>query len=111
MSERQWPHTALTRKWESPMPLLEMGSKQELFYVGEGADLGLESLIVLAFDLQFRLEFLDEQVQMRNFNAQLLNVGGRGSRPHGWINGLRRAGLCLRRLPRRECFGERTGPS
>ena len=42
------------------MPLSEMGSKQKLFHVGEGADLRFQSLIVLALDLQFGLEFLDE---------------------------------------------------
>ena len=110
MSERQWPHTALTRQCESPMPLPEMGSKQELFHVGEGANLCFQSLIVLALDLQLGLEFLDEQVEMRNFDAQLLNVGGRGSWPDRWIYGLWRAGLCLCRLPRRECFGKRTWP-
>jgi hypothetical protein len=83
---------------------------RRLLDVGKGANLRFERLIVLALDLQFGLEFLDQQVQVRNLDAQLLNVRGRGSRPNRWIYRLWRAGLCLRRLPGRECFGERTWP-
>lgn len=82
----------------------------ELFHVGEGANLCFESLIVLALNLQFGLKFFDEKVQMRNLDAQLLNVGSRGSWPRSGMRRLRRAGLCLRRLPRRECLGECTWP-
>jgi hypothetical protein len=38
-------------------------------------------LVVLALDLQFGLEFFDEQVQVGNLDAQLLDIGSRGSRP------------------------------
>ena len=40
-----------------------------LFHIREGANLGFERLVVLPLDLQFGLEFLDQQVQVSNLDA------------------------------------------
>jgi hypothetical protein len=44
------------------------------FHVSEGANLGFERLVVLAFDLQFGLQLLDQQIEVRDFDAQLMDV-------------------------------------
>jgi hypothetical protein len=49
-----------------------------LLGVGDGADLGFEGLVVLAFDLEFGLEFFDEEVEAGDFEAKFLDVGGSG---------------------------------
>ena len=43
--------------------------------VSERLELCFERLIVLAFDLQLGLEFLDLQLEARNFGAELGEVG------------------------------------
>lgn len=45
-----------------------------LTHFRERANLRFQCLVVLAFDLEFGLELLHQQVQVRNFNAELLNV-------------------------------------
>jgi len=39
-----------------------------------------EGLVVLALDLEFGLQFLDQQFQARDFSFQFLDVGGAGLR-------------------------------
>jgi len=41
----------------------------------ERAHVQFERLIVLAFDLQFGLQFLDQQLQVGNLRFQLLDIG------------------------------------
>jgi hypothetical protein len=58
--------------------------------VGEVVDLGFEGLVVLAFDLEFGLEFLYQEFQACYFGAELLGVVARyrtwlGRR--GWLRG------------------------
>jgi len=38
-----------------------------------------EGLIVLALDLEFGLEFLDQEFETRNFGAKFVDVGSAGS--------------------------------
>jgi hypothetical protein len=64
-----------------------------LFDAGECADLGFEGLVVLALDLEFGLEFLDEQVEARDFHTEFVQV----SRTGGWAPGRQGLGL-LRNL-------------
>jgi hypothetical protein len=59
--------------------------------VGQVVDLGFEGLVVLAFDLEFGLEFLYEKFQARYFGSEFLRVvAGNGARLglHGWLRGL-----------------------
>lgn len=44
---------------------------KRLFGVCQRADLQFQRLIVLLLDLQFGLQFLDEQFEVRDFRAQL----------------------------------------
>src|SRR5258708_16628123 len=48
----------------------------------EGANLCFQSLVVLPFDLKFRLQLFDQQIQMGNLHAQFLDVGGSRSWPN-----------------------------
>src|SRR5215471_1436257 len=43
---------------------------------GDGTDLRLQGLVVLALDLEFGLELLDQEVEARDLEAQLLDVSG-----------------------------------
>lgn len=52
-----------------------------LFDLGEGLDLRFQSLVVLALDLKFGLEFFDEQLQSCDFNAQFLEFVSGSRRP------------------------------
>ena len=45
---------------------------------GKGTDLRLQGLVVLAFDLQFGLQFFDEEIEVGDLHAELLDVGWRG---------------------------------
>ena len=55
--------------------------QDDLFDFRKRADLGFESLIVLALDLEFCLELLDLQIEARDFHAKFLDVrGGRLTR-------------------------------
>lgn len=64
-----------------------------LFHVRKRANLSFERLVVLAFDLQFGLQFLDEQIEMSDLDAQLLDVGSRGGWPRCRSGGWWRVGL------------------
>ena len=59
-----------------------------LFDLGQGTHVQFQRLIVLAFDLELGLEFLDQQLEMSNLRAQFVNFWDR------W-NGTRR-GRCGR---------------
>ena len=48
-----------------------------LFDLGQGTDVEFEGLVVLALDLKFGLEFLDEQFEARDFGAEFVNVRSR----------------------------------
>jgi hypothetical protein len=48
--------------------------------MGEGVNLSFQGLIVLTLDLEFGLQFLDEQFQAGDFAAQPLDVGVAGGR-------------------------------
>ena len=69
-----------------------------------------EGLIVLALDLQFGLQFFDEQFEARDFSAEFVGVAGGG----GWTR--LSAGVCLllgRGVWREliyKCVGEGPGP-
>jgi hypothetical protein len=61
-------------------------------------------LVVLAFDLEFGLELLDEQFESRDFGAKFLSVaagyraGGRVNWRLRWLAGMNRmVGVLLRR--------------
>ena len=47
---------------------------------GQGFDVEFEGLIVLAFDLELGLEFLDEKLEARDFSFEFLDVAGSGWR-------------------------------
>jgi len=47
--------------------------------------LGFQGLVVLAFDLEFGLELLDEQFESRDFGAKFLSVAA-GYRAGGRVN-------------------------
>jgi len=47
-----------------------------LLELGQGSDLLFESLVILALNLKFGLQFFDEQFQVRNFGTQLVNFHG-----------------------------------
>jgi len=55
-------------------PIDEKKRYVRLAHFRECANLGFQSLVVLALDLQFRLELLHEQVQMSDLDAKLLDV-------------------------------------
>jgi len=50
-------------------PVLRLGG------FGDGTDLRLQGLVVLAFDLEFGLEFFDEEVEVSDLHAEFLDVG------------------------------------
>src|SRR5882724_4921497 len=60
---------------------------------GDGTDLRLQGLVVLAFDLQLGLKFFDEEIEMGDLHAELLDVGWRGWGTLRWrrLLGKRRA--------------------
>ena len=74
-------------------------------------DVEFQGLVVLAFDLEFGLEFFDQEFEARDFSAEFVNVGG----GRAGAMSLRRV-LLLRRLRRlrvvllRESFGQGAGP-
>jgi len=87
--------------------------------VGQVVDLGFQGLVVLAFDLEFGLEFLDQEFEARYFGAEFLRVvAGHGAklRRRGWMRGRvvlagviglsgRKMLCCRRSRVRREGFG------
>jgi len=92
---------------------------RNLFGVGQVVDLGFQGLVVLAFDLEFGLEFLDQKFEARYFGAEFLRVvAGHGAklRRRGWMRGRavlagviglsgRKMLCCRRSRVRREGFG------
>ena len=63
--------------------------------------MGFQGLVVLAFDLEFGLELLDEQFESRDFGAKFLSVAA-GYRAGGRVNWRLRwlAGVLARMLLR-----------
>ena len=52
-------------------------------------DLGFQSLVVLAFDLELGLEFLYQEFETRDFGAKFLGIAaGYGAQRLGWLRGL-----------------------
>jgi len=73
-------------------------------------DLGFQGLVVLAFDLEFGLELLDEQFEARDFGAKFLSVAA-GYRAGGSVNWRLRwlAGMLARMLLRGREIWRRSG--
>ena len=46
-----------------------------LLGAGQVLELGFEGLVVLALDLEFGLELFDQEIEARDFGAQLKDVG------------------------------------
>src|SRR5215510_10417345 len=86
------------------------GTWSLLFETSEGADLGLECLIVLAFNLKLGLEFLDQQLEASNFHAKFLQVDAGGSGPLRHVRLRMRFELRGRGGARRKSFGQGTRP-
>lgn len=82
-----------------------------LIHLGEGADVEFEGLVVLALDLQFGLQFLDEQFEARDFRAQFVDVGCGGSRAMCGRRVLLRRLLSGNVVLLREGFGQSAGPN
>ena len=51
-------------------------------------ELGLQGLIVLAFDLEFGLKLFHQEIEARDFGAEFGGVRARGAR-RGWSGRLR----------------------
>jgi hypothetical protein len=75
-------------------------------------DLGFQRLVVLAFDLEFGLELLDQQFESRDFGAKFLSVaagyraGGRVNGGLRWLAGMNgRVGVLLRGRQIWRCSG------
>src|SRR5258708_10920949 len=66
----------------------------------QGCNVEFEGLVVLALDLEFGLQFLDQQFQARDFSFQFLDVGGAGLRAvrSSHIEIMRRRMRILRRV-------------
>ena len=81
-----------------------------LIDLGEGADVEFEGLVILALDLEFGLELLDQEFEVRNFCTKFVNVGGGGCGAVSRWRGLRRRllGGGVRLL--RESFRQGAGP-
>ena len=88
--------------------VLETRRRSQLLGLGQGLDLLFESLIVLALDFQLGLELLDEQLEVRNFGAELSGIAARGTRRPGGRRVLLRRGW--RSGTRGERFSERARP-
>lgn len=80
---------------------------KELVDGGQGFDVEFEGLIVLALDLEFGLEFFDEQLQARNLGFKFLDVGAAGLRAirSGHVEIVRRCLWRLRNVKHLRCLG------
>jgi hypothetical protein len=85
-------------------------SFRPLTHFGKCADLSFQSLIVLPLDLKFGLQLFDQQVQVRNLHAELLDVRHCRRRPN--LPGIWCLGILLRwqGLPRGESLGKGARP-
>ena len=63
-------------RWSvSPVRVASLGPSAKvrcgLFGAGQGVELGFEGLVVLALDLEFGLEFFHQEIEARDFGAEL----------------------------------------
>lgn len=79
-----------------------------LIEAGQSAHVNFERLIVLALDLQFGLQFFDEQFEARDFRAKFLHVDAGGRR--ALRCGRERSGYGRCRRTRRERIGQGARP-